>query len=104
MRPLIITLSGQYDIYREPELRRLIAPAKSEESVILDLTEVEYLDSTTLGVLAGIRTERRKSGLAPPHFVVASERLRRIFAVTGLDREWAIHRTLSEALDTAAVP
>lgn len=103
MRPLIVSLTGQYDVYREPELRQAIAPAKTEETVIVDLTAVDYLDSTALGVLAGMRTERRRSGLPPAHFVVASERLRRIFTVTGLDSAWVMHPTLADALTTLAL-
>lgn len=101
MHPLVITLTGAYDIYRQPELRRALEPASDAETLVVDLSQVEYLDSTALGVLAGMRTVRRKNELPPAHLIVVSEQIRRVLAVTGLDRIWTIHRTLEEAVETA---
>lgn len=102
LKPLILTLTGDFDVYREAELRELLRPASDADEVILDLSGVGYIDSTALGVLVGVRVQRRKGGLPPIRLVVVSDQVRRIFAVTALDRVWPIHATLDEAL--AAVP
>ncbi len=52
---------------------------------IIDLQELEYLDSTGLGLLVGLRrTMRKQNG----DLLVAnlSERVKRIWAITGLER------------------
>jgi anti-sigma B factor antagonist len=69
--------------------------------VVVDLTETEFLDSTSLGVLLGA-TKRLRERNGEIRLVVSRPELRRIFEITLLDRISELHDTREQAL--AAVP
>ena len=64
---------------------------------MVDLGEVEFVDSTVLGVLLEARSRLGPNGLA-----VANPRLeiRRALEVSGLDRHLSIHDSVDRALGT----
>ena len=98
----IVRLAGELDLYNAPKVREALieAAADGPQRVIVDLSEVEFIDSTALGVLIEARTRLpNRNG-----FVLAAPRLetRRALEISGLDRHFAVHDTLDEAL--AAVP
>lgn len=55
-------------------------------SVVVDLSGVDFVDSTGLGSLVRLRTEARRRG-ARMTVVGAPERVQRVLRITGLDRE-----------------
>jgi anti-sigma B factor antagonist len=95
--PLVIKLAGDFDVYSTEKLRRALEPAYAHESVIVDFTGVEYLDSTALTVLVRMRKRRHVAGMPPSIFVGLNENLRRLFEITHLDEVWPIYATLAEA-------
>jgi anti-sigma B factor antagonist len=63
---------------------------------VVDLGEVEFIDSTALGALIEARTRlnnRRAFLLAAPGLET-----RRALEISGLDRHFAVHGTVAEAL------
>lgn len=95
----VIRLVGDVDVSAAARLRdalsRLIAdPA---EKVLVDLTDVPFLDSTGLGVLVG-RLKAQRVGGGDLALVIQSERLLRNFRITGLDRVFNIHASVAEAV------
>jgi anti-sigma B factor antagonist len=64
--------------------------------VIVDLAEVDFMDSTALGILIEART-KLENGRA---FLLASPGLetKRALQISGLDRHFNVHNTVSEAL------
>jgi anti-sigma B factor antagonist len=68
-----------------------------KSNVILDLSEVEYMDSSALGVLLGLQRAARLNGgslvLCGLH-----ENLARILKITSLEGVFKIYRTVEEAL------
>src|ERR671936_629336 len=54
----IVRLGGEIDLYNAPAVREALLAACSEgpERVVVDLSEVEFLDSTALGALVEART------------------------------------------------
>jgi anti-sigma B factor antagonist len=65
--------------------------------VIVDLSDVSYLDSTGLGVLIGFTRELGESG--GEFIVVASDpQLLRLFEIAGLDGVLRVDRALDEAM------
>lgn len=66
-------------------------------SLILDLTDLEYMDSTTLGILVGalhrFKAENRNLVLVNPR-----ERIAALLRVANLDSLFDIHRTIADAL------
>ncbi|PLR81104.1 anti-anti sigma factor [Bacillus canaveralius] len=80
-----VTVSGEIDAYTAPKLREALLPMSEKKGIemIVDLSEVSYMDSTGLGVFVGafknIRSHDGKFQL-----VGLSERLKRLFDITGL--------------------
>jgi|SRR5213593_706260 len=66
-------------------------------SVILDMTDLEYMDSTTLGVLVGalhrFKSQNRDLALVHPR-----DRIAALLRVANLDSLFHIYRTVGEAL------
>jgi anti-sigma B factor antagonist len=73
-----------------------VADDGSPERIVVDLSEVEFMDSTTLGVLIEARTRlaNRKG------FLLAAPGLetRRALQISGLDRHFSVHDTVEDAL------
>jgi anti-sigma B factor antagonist len=66
--------------------------------VVLDLSEVEFLPSLSIGALVGLLTELKKAG---QRFILVGIQplVRETLAVTRLDRVFDIHDTVDEALE-----
>ena len=94
----VVTLGGELDLYNAESVRKALleAVADSPERIVVDLGEVEFIDSTALGVLIEART-KLDNGRA---FLLASPGVetRRALEISGLDRHFAVHGTVSEAL------
>jgi len=82
---LAIKVTGEIDAYTAPQLREKLFPMSEKEGVkmVVDLSEVNYMDSTGLGVFVGVfKNVRAHSGEFK--IVGVSERLERLFEITGL--------------------
>ena len=64
---VVVRLVGELDLYNAPEVRTALLEvcAEQPERLVVDLREVDFVDSTTLGVLIEARTklENRQSFL-----------------------------------------
>jgi anti-sigma B factor antagonist len=98
----VLEVAGEVDVYTAPRLReRLIELVEGgARSVIVDLTQVEFLDSTGLGVLVGALKRLRAAG-GSLGLVCGQERLLKIFRITALDRVFSLYDTVDAA--TAAM-
>jgi anti-sigma B factor antagonist len=95
---VIVTISGEVDIATVDRLRdRLSALADGGVPVVADLDQVSFIDATGLGALAGAARQAAAQG-ASLHVVCARSQTRRLFRVTGLDRQIPLARSLAEAL------
>lgn len=95
---VVIRLVGELDLYNAPEVRAALLELCSErpERLVVDLGEVDFVDSTALGVLIEARTKldnRRAFLLAAPGLET-----RRALEISGLDRHFTVHDSVSEAL------
>jgi anti-anti-sigma factor len=95
--PTVITLTGDWDIYRRDELRRMFAPSYDEPYLVLDLSAVTYADSTILSELVRMRKHRSEKKL-PGFALVPSKRFERVLAITRLDQIWPCFETLDDAI------
>jgi anti-sigma B factor antagonist len=94
----VVRLRGELDLYNAAEIRAALddVVARAPTRLVVDLSDVEFVDSTALGVLVEARAKlpnRRGFLLAAP----AAE-TRRALAVSGLDRHLPVHDTLAAAL------
>jgi len=93
----VVRLAGELDLYNADQVRVALLAAIDEgpARLIVDLAQVEFLDSTALGVLVEAR-----SRLSPGALLLAAPQLetRRALHVTGLDRHVPIHDSVEQAL------
>ena len=50
--PVVVKMAGEFDLANVASLRRDLAGLEAARTVVLDLAETSYIDSTVLGVLA----------------------------------------------------
>ena len=94
----VVRLGGELDLYNAPQVRGALtdACADSPNRIVVDLSEVEFIDSTALGVLIEARTQldnRRAFLLAAPGLET-----KRALEISGLDRHFTVHESVSDAL------
>ncbi len=94
----ILDIEGEVDVYTSPQLKQdIVALAEGGvKRLIVNLSQVEYLDSTGLGVLiGGLKRLREHEGSLV--LVGPGMRILRIFEITGLDKIFDIYPTEQEA-------
>jgi anti-anti-sigma factor len=99
---ILVRLGGELDLYNADAVRAALLDAAKQAParLVLDLEEVEFIDSTALGALIEARAslpERRGLLLASP-----GHETRRALQVSGLDRHLPVHDTVDDAF--AATP
>ena len=95
---VVVTVAGEVDIATVAELRkRLAAMAASGVPLVADLDQVSFIDATGLGALAGAAREATEHGTSL-YVVCARPQTRRLFRVTGLDRQIPVVHDLAEVL------
>ena len=95
----IVSVGGEIDVYTAPKLRDKISElvASGTYDIVVDMQQVEFLDSTGLGVLVGgLKKVRAHDGSL--RLVCNQDRLLKIFRITGLAKVFVIHETADEAL------
>lgn len=98
----VLVVHGAVDLHVAGELRdHLTALSDKSAALIVDLTEVTFVDSMTLGVLLGA-LKRARSADQFFRLVVPHSDLRRTFELTLLDRVFDLDSTLDESLAAIA--
>jgi anti-sigma B factor antagonist len=80
-----VQLIGEVDAYTVPKLREEIIPLTEQENVAVtvELSGINYMDSTGLGVFIGaLKSVKKHNGSLK--LVGLNERIERLFAITGL--------------------
>ena len=95
----VVHVAGEIDVYTAPSLRERLDEHVSVGRVqlVVDLEGVSFMDSTGLGVLVGrLKLVRAQNGSL--RLVCSSERILKVFAITGLDKVFQIFPTTDAAL------
>ena len=95
----VVVVGGEIDVYTAPKLREQLIDLVSAGSyhIIVDMENVEFLDSTGLGVLVGgLKRVRAHDGSL--RLVCTQERILKIFRITGLTKVFPIHVSVDEAV------
>jgi len=95
----VLEVGGEVDVYTAPKLREKLVELVGEGNyqIVVDMTKVEFLDSTGLGVLVGgLKRVRAHNGTL--QVVCTQERLLKIFRITGLTKVFALHGSVAEAV------
>ena len=95
----LISLAGEVDLYTAPEFKQQLLEVIGEgaKTVLVDLTDTTFIDSTTLGVLVGGVKRLRPNG-GQLALVCDDRNITKIFEITGLDRVFTIYPTREDAL------
>ena len=97
----VVRLAGELDLYNAHAVREALIACTEEspDRLVVDLSGVNFIDSTALGVLIEARTRmaNRKG------FLLAAPGLetRRALEISGLDKHFAVHESLDDALSAS---
>lgn len=88
-----VTVRGEVDVYTSPELKQafesLLHGDAGAQTVVIDVSGLDFIDSTGLGVLVGALKRSRASGgdvvlTTPPPSIM------KVFEITGLNSLFTI--------------
>ncbi len=99
----VVHLGGEIDVYTAPLVREKIDEEihAGRNDLVVDLSDVTFVDSTGLGVLVGrLKLARTRGGSLS--LVGTDDRVLKVFSITGLDKVFEIHPDLETALATRA--
>jgi anti-anti-sigma factor len=100
----VIAVRGELDLSTASELERPLEDAISsgDASVLIDLSECEFIDSTGIALIVRVwqRLDRTADGEGTGRVVICShnDQVRRVLEITGLELSIPIHSTRDEAL------
>ncbi|MFT2018088.1 STAS domain-containing protein [Streptomyces sp. 796.1] len=107
----VLRVSGEMDLVTSPAVRQHVhdAVAEGRRSLVLDLGEVRFCDSSGVGVLiAARRLMRSCSGrlrlILPAEGAVDGSHVNRVLAALGVRRLFEVYPDLPTAIDEAAEP
>jgi anti-anti-sigma factor len=109
----VVTVAGEMDLISSPAVRQKVhdAVAEGRRSVVLDLADVRFCDSSGVGVLIGARRLMRSCAgrlrIVLPEEGAASAggaHVNRVLAALGVRRLFEVFPDLAAATDDAAQP
>jgi anti-sigma B factor antagonist len=98
----VFSVHGELDLHEAPELQDRIATAieRGARLIVVDLTEVTFIDSMALSVLLAAVNRLGSTG-GRLRLVVPNPSIRRIFEISLLDQVFTLDSTCAEALAAA---
>ena len=101
----ILVVGGEVDFEVSPQLKaRMMRTIKAgRRRLVLDLSDVTFIDSTAIGVIAGAVEKLDEAGGGSLAIVCTHEKVMQIFEITGLDSVITVHPTREEAVAALAV-
>jgi anti-sigma B factor antagonist len=99
---VVVDVGGSVDVYTASELRSGLDGQiqQGHTRLVVDLQDVDFMDSTGLGVLvARLKMVRHQNGWL--RLVCTNEKVLRVFRITGLDKVFSIHDSVDGALEKA---
>jgi anti-sigma B factor antagonist len=94
---VVVRLAGELDLYNSDEVRETLAAVAQQppDRLVIELSEVSFLDSTMLGVLV---EARQKLAGRPIALAGAGEPIRRAVEVAGLAGHLPLYDSVADAL------
>lgn len=95
----VVEVSGEVDVHTAPALDEALSGLIEDGNyqLVVDLSNVDFLDSTGLGVLVkALKRVREHSGSLA--VVATTERITKVFRITGLDSAISLHDDVATAL------
>ncbi len=87
----LVNLTGEIDIFNSPELKSKLLELVNQKncSLVLDCENLEYMDSTGLGVLVAV-LKNVKTYSGEVHLLNLRPNLSKLFKITNLDKVFVI--------------
>jgi len=95
----LFALGGSLDLATSPSLRAALTEAASggQHEIVVDLTQLEFLDSTGLGALIGAH-KRAMENAGSVRLVTHEGQILRLLRITGLLEVFAVYPSVEAAL------
>lgn len=95
---LLVKIEGEVDVYTSIDLKKELSKyiEDGEKSIIIDLDQVNYMDSSGLGVLVAVLKELKKVG-GDLKLINLPLSVKKIFDLTRLTKFFSIYKNLEEA-------
>jgi anti-sigma B factor antagonist len=95
----VVAVNGEIDVHTGPALREhlLSTFANGEDTVVVDLSQVSFLDSSGLGVLVTAH-KRARATEGTMRIAACRPQVATIFQITALDRAFSIYPSVESAL------
>ncbi|TCM49362.1 STAS domain-containing protein [Kribbella sp. VKM Ac-2568] len=97
----VVRVSGDLDLETSPELTDQLKVLLGPHLLVIDLTDVEFMDSTGLGVLVGAHKESSSRG-GSLALVGAQHRVQKILRITKLHKVFTLYPTLDALAEDLA--
>jgi anti-anti-sigma factor len=96
----VISLVGELDLGTAPRIeRRMFTEIRRRRAVVVDLSELRFIDSSGIGLLIHAHRAREDGKAAELHAVVTKgSQVAKVFDLAGVDRALAVHSSQAEAL------
>ena len=94
----ILSLQGILNASSTPTLKTCIAGFPDEQSIVIDLEKVDFLDSNGLGALIGI-ARKKKASNATIKLARMNERVKKVFEITQAYTLFDIYDDVSAAAE-----
>lgn len=97
-RYAVLAVRGELDAFTAPQLRKEIDEliGNGEDQLVIDLQDVEFLDSSALSVLVSALRQVREAG-GDLTLACSQPRLLQVFQITNLEEVFTIHDSLEAA-------
>ena len=92
----VLTLSGELDLANVDALKNALHNVEGVRALLIDLSGVEYMDSTTLGVLVSCR-KRMEEMEHRVYLVAPGPNILKVLSITGLGKVFRVFQTLEQA-------
>lgn len=88
---ILIKLAGEADVYASPEMKEELYKLLEEKpkSIVIDCSELNYIDSTGLSILIGLLKRQKEHG-GDVQLLSLQPHVRKIFNITSLDKVFGI--------------
>jgi anti-anti-sigma factor len=95
-QPVVVAFQGDLDFTARDSLRARLSELAEGDVAIVDLSQVEYMDSLALSELVVLHRSREQAGRAAPR-VVVGPKIARLYQISGLSAILPPYNTVAEA-------
>jgi anti-anti-sigma factor len=99
----VVSFHGPLTLENVMQFQNALRREENSQTVILDLTEVPYIDSSGLGSLVSVYVSRQKAGRAVA-LTGVNQRVLRLFEVTKTDSLFLMFPTIDDAIFALTTP